>query len=155
MIKVSLKLKTDFLAGFVTEDNIDAVYPQVQLACNSLAEGSCAGAELTGWRTLPEDYNRQEILHILQVAGTIRSHSTALVLIGVGGSYLGARAAIEFLGGRYVNDFAYVKVFFVGNSFCPEELVSVLKLCDQYEVSSRSEERRVGKECRSRWSPYH
>ncbi len=105
-------------------------------AAAALADGTCAGAAMTGWRTLPSDFDRDEFARIKDAAAKIRRESTALVVIGIGGSYLGGRAALEFLGSRYINDFAEVKIYFIGTSLCPEALSNVMRICDrQADVS--------------------
>ena len=130
-----LKLDMTHLKNFLTNDEIEAQMRWARRANAELDAGKCQGNDFIGWRTLPEDYDKEEFARIKKAAAKIRSDSQVLVVIGIGGSYLGARAAIEFLGSRFYNDFADLKVYFVGNSICGEELTAVMKLCEGKDVS--------------------
>ena len=132
---MSIKLETKHLNGFVAENAVASVMEEVKKACHEFDAGTCKGNDFIGWRTLPTDYDKEEFARIVKAAEKIRRDSQVLVVIGIGGSYLGARAAIEFLGSQYYNDFADLKVYFVGNSICPEELSKVLKLCEGKDIS--------------------
>ena len=131
---MSLTLNTEYLKGFLTEAELSAASKEAAEAARALAEGSCAGNDFIGWRNLPTDYDREEYARIKKAAARIRESAQVLVVIGIGGSYLGARAAIEFLGGAHFNDLAPLKVLFVGNSICPEELQHALDLCEGKDV---------------------
>lgn len=133
---MSIMFDTKYLAGYITEEELEPVMEEVRCAAKSLRDGTCAGADMTAWRTLPSDHDRAEFARIKETAARIRRDSTALVVIGIGGSYLGGRAALEFLGSRYRNDFADVKIYFIGTSLCPEALSNVMRICDrQADVS--------------------
>ena len=132
---MSIKLETKHLKGFIADSAVASVMEEAKKACHEFDAGTCQGNDFIGWRTLPMDYDKEEFARIKAAAKRIRETSQVLVVIGIGGSYLGARAAIEFLGSQYYNDFADLKVYFVGNSICPEELSKVLKLCEGKEVS--------------------
>lgn len=133
---MSIMFDTKYLAGYITEEELEPVMEEVRCAAKSLRDGTCAGADMTAWRTLPSDHDRAEFARIKEIAARIRRDSTALVVIGIGGSYLGGRAALEFLGSRYRNDFADVKIYFIGTSLCPEALSNVMRICDrQADVS--------------------
>ena len=132
---MSIKLETKHLEGFVTEAQIASMMTEAKKACAAFDAGTCEGNDFIGWRTLPTTYDKVEFARIQKAAAKIRETSQVLIVIGIGGSYLGARAAIEFLGSRYYNDFAALKIYFVGNSICPEELSKVLRLCEGKEVS--------------------
>ena len=133
---MSIKFDTQYLEGYVTEEELAPVMAEAREAAASLAGGTCAGADMTGWRTLPSEFDRAEFARIKDAAAKIRRESTALIVIGIGGSYLGGRAALEFLGSRYRNDFADVKIYFIGTSLCPEALSNVMRICDrQADVS--------------------
>ena len=132
---MSIKLETKYLEGFVTEEQTAALLAEAKKANREFDAGNCQGNDFIGWRTLPTTYDKEEFARIKKAAAKIRSDSQVLVVIGIGGSYLGARAAIEFLGSQYYNDFADLKVYFVGNSICPEELTKVMALCEGKDVS--------------------
>lgn len=128
-----LKFDTEYISGYADENEIEAVLEEAKAAQTALAEGTCPGADMTGWRTLPTDHDRKEYERIKATAARIRRDSSVLVVIGIGGSYLGGRAALDFLGSRYRNDFADVKVYFIGTSLCPEALNSVMRICDRHQ----------------------
>lgn len=111
----------------------DAAGPDYAAAAEAhrlLASGSGAGHEFTGWRHLPRRMAETELKPIVRAARTIRSESEALLVVGTGGSYLGARAAIELLrGGNYNQRSGEHPVYFLGNSLSPDalnELIAVL-----------------------------
>lgn len=87
-----------------------------------LRERTGAGNDFLGWLDLPEAYDREEYARIKKAAGKIRETSDALVVIGIGGSYLGARAAIEFLKNRGDGP----EIYFAGNSLSPDALSDVI-----------------------------
>ena len=122
------------IKDFVAEQDLQANMVKASLASKELDTKECKGAEYTGWRTLPFDYDKDEFERIKAAALKIRRTSQILIVIGIGGSYLGARAAIEFLGSRFYNDFAPLKIYFAGNSICPQELSYVLELCKDKDV---------------------
>ncbi len=128
---MSIKFNTDYLKGYVSEEELEPVLAEAKAAAAALTDGSCPGAEMTGWRTLPNAYDKEEFARIKKTAARIRRDSTVLIVIGIGGSYLGGRAALDFLGSRYRNDFADVKIYFVGTSLCPEALSNVMRICDR------------------------
>lgn len=133
---MSITFNTQYLKGYITEEELAPVMQKAKKAAAELAGGTCRDAAMTAWRTLPADTGRAELAHIKDTAARIRKNSTALIVIGIGGSYLGGRAALEFLGSRYRNDFADVKIYFIGTSLCPEALSNVMRICDrQADVS--------------------
>ena len=93
-------------------------------AHRALVDGTGAGSDFTGWLGLPLRIKETELKSILSAAQKIRSRSKALVVIGIGGSYLGARGAIELL--RPLPKEGDPKVFFVGNGLSPDALNNVL-----------------------------
>jgi len=123
--------KGDFLQGKLMDENLK----KAQAESLRLASGSCRGADFTAWYTLPQDLDQNELQRIKEAALEIRQHSQVLVVIGIGGSYLGARAAIELLGGRHFNDFSPLVIYFAGNSICPRELSDIMRLCEDKDVA--------------------
>ena len=95
------------------------------------------GNDFLGWIDLPVNYDREEFARIKAAAKKIRRDSDILLVIGIGGSYLGARAVIEFLHGSYYNQQRKntPDIYFIGNSFNGEELKDVLELCEGKDVS--------------------
>ena len=85
----------DSLSGFINEEEYAAIYPQVEAAHNQLEAKSGPGNDFLGWMYLPRDYDKEEFERIKAAAAKIREDSDVLVVAGIGGSYLGARAVIE------------------------------------------------------------
>ena len=132
---MSVKFNGKYLNGFVSQAEFDNVYPQVELCHNILHAKSGAGNDFLGWLDLPFSYDKEEFGRIKKAAEKIRSDSDVLVVIGIGGSYLGARAAIEYLGSMQYNDLNDLKVYFVGNNISPDYLNNILKLCEGKRLS--------------------
>lgn len=95
------------------------------------------GNDFLGWIDLPKDYDREEFARIKAASQKIRRDSDILLVIGIGGSYLGARAVIEFLQGANYNQKRKntPDIYFIGNSFNGEELKDVLELCEGKDIS--------------------
>ena len=132
---MSVKFNGKYLNGFVSQAEFDNVYPQVELCHNILHAKSGAGNDFLGWLDLPFSYDKEEFGRIKKAAEKIRSDSDVLVVIGIGGSYLGARSAIEYLGSMQYNDLNDLKVYFVGNNISPDYLNNILKLCEGKRLS--------------------
>lgn len=132
---MAVKFNGKYLNGFVKDAEFDNIFPQVELAHKVLHEKSGAGNDFLGWLDLPFTYDKEEFSRIKKAAEKIRSDSDVLVVIGIGGSYLGARAAIEFLGSMQYNDLNDLKVYFVGNNISPDYLNNILKLCEGKRLS--------------------
>ena len=101
---MSVKLDTKYLSGFVAPWEFDNIWPQVELAHAALCGRTGPGSDFLGWVNLPETYDKEEFARIKACAARIRQDSDILVVIGIGGSYLGARAAIEALKGTLYNN---------------------------------------------------
>ncbi len=132
---MSIRLNRAYLEGFVEQSDFERVKPKVVSAHESLCSGTIKGNDYIGWLTLPKDYDRGEFERIKAAGKRIRETSDVLVVIGIGGSYLGARAVIELLGTQYFNDLSPLKVYYAGNSISPDSLNQVLKLCEGKRVS--------------------
>ena len=132
---MSVKFNAKYLNGFVSQAEFDNVYSQVELCHNTLHAKSGAGNDFLGWLDLPFSYDKEEFARIKKAAEKIRNDSDVLLVIGIGGSYLGARAAIEYLGSMQYNDLNDLKVYFVGNNISPDYLNNILKLCEGKRLS--------------------
>ena len=136
--------------GFISSEEIQNMKAAVMGAKEVLVSKRGAGNDFLGWIDLPVDYDKEEFARIKKAAAKIQGDSDVLLVIGIGGSYLGARAAIEFLTHSFYNvlnkeERKTPEIYFVGNSISSKyirDLQDVLKGKD-----FRSEERRVGKEC--------
>lgn len=132
---MAVKFNGRYLDGFVSRQEFDNIYSQVELSHSILHGKTGAGNDYLGWLNLPFDYDKQEFERIKKAAAKIRSDSDVLVVIGIGGSYLGARAAIEFLGSQYHNEFSNLKIYFAGNNISPDYLNRIIRLCEGKRVS--------------------
>ncbi len=136
---MSLKLNSKYLCGFVNSDELSALESDVKKAHSLLNENrdSAAGKDFHGWLRLPFDYDKEEFARIKKCADKIISDSQVFVVIGIGGSYLGARAAIEFVKSKNYNLTAKAtpKIFFLGNSISPTELSEVYSICENCDFS--------------------
>lgn len=118
MLKVDLSGATSFF------DAAGPDYAAAAAAHRTLAEHAGSGAEFTGWLELPQRVKNGELKQILSAASKIRGRSEALVVIGIGGSYLGAKGAVELLRPRpQAGD---PRIFFAGNSMSPDALMLLL-----------------------------
>lgn len=88
---------------FVNEHELDNLAEEVLLAHKRLHDKTGAGSDFLGWIDLPRDYDREEYERIKQAAAKVRSNSDVFLVIGIGGSYLGARAAVEMLKNGFYN----------------------------------------------------
>ena len=93
-----LKLDLSNASSFLSQDYLSSRMEALEKARVMLAEHNGPGGDFTGWVRLPEEYDKEEFARIQAAAKKIRSDSEVLVVIGIGGSYLGARAVIELLG---------------------------------------------------------
>ena len=134
---MALKFNEVFAAPFLNENDLLGLEPQVKVAHELLTEGKCLGSDFLGWVALPENYDKEEFARIKAAAKKIREDSDVLVVIGIGGSYLGARAAIEFLHSQNYNQLANgsPEIYFAGNTLSPSALADIIKLCDGKRVS--------------------
>ena len=94
---MALKLECGYLKGFIGEHEYAAMASQVESAHALLASGKGPGNDFLGWVDLPTNYDKEEFARIKAAAERIKKNTDVFIVIGIGGSYLGARAAIEFL----------------------------------------------------------
>ena len=136
---MSLKLNGKYLGSFINDSEIKSIEAEVLNAHSLLNENSCnaAGNDFHGWLQLPLNYDKEEFLRIKKCASKIISDSQVLVVIGIGGSYLGARAAIEFVKSKNYNVTAEgtPRIFFLGNSISPTEISEIYSICEDCDFS--------------------
>ena len=126
---MSVKFNGKHLAKFIRPEEYDAIYPQVELAHRQLNDHSGPGNDFLGWMDLPKTYDKEEFARIKQAAEKIRSDSDVLLVAGIGGSYLGARAVVEACKGVYHNDIEDgVKIYFCGNTISPTYLNDIIRI---------------------------
>ena len=101
---MKLNFNYQFAKNFFNEDELKQIKPYVELANEVLTSKTGAGNDFLGWVDLPETYDKDEFARIKKAAEKIKNDSEVLVVIGIGGSYLGAKAAIEFLSHSFYNN---------------------------------------------------
>ncbi|MBQ9079336.1 MAG: glucose-6-phosphate isomerase [Ruminococcus sp.] len=134
---MSLKLNTKYLQDFINPDELAGIKAQVEAAAESLHSKTGLGNDFLGWVNLPTDYDKEEFDRIKAAAEKIKSNSDILIVIGIGGSYLGARAAIELLKSPLYNNMKKdtPDIYYVGNRINPTYLNEVIALCKDKDFS--------------------
>ena len=126
---MSVKYNGKHLAKFIRPEEYDTIFPQVELAHQQLESRSGAGNDFLGWLDLPVNYDKEEFARIKEAAKKIRQDSDVLLVAGIGGSYLGARAVVEAVKGLYHNDTEDgLKIYFCGNTISPTYLNDIIKV---------------------------
>ncbi len=120
---------------FFRQEELDNLKEQIKVVHDALHNKTGAGNDFLGWVDLPVDYDKEEFDRIKKAAEKIRNDSDVLVVIGIGGSYLGAKAAIDFLNGPFYNNLEKPQIIFAGNNISPNYLNSVLKCLEGKDVS--------------------
>ncbi len=134
---MATRLNTRYAEKFIDQSKYQAAAARVPEIHEMLHNGTGLGNDFLGWLSLPTDYDKEEFSRIKKAAEKIRSDSDILIVIGIGGSYLGARAAIEFLTSPNYNLTAKntPQIFFSGNSISSAALTELLALCEGKRVS--------------------
>lgn len=114
-----------------------ALAPRLRIAHDHLQKGDGAGSDFTGWVRLPENYDKEEFARIKAAAARIKADSQALVVIGIGGSYLGARGVIECLRSPNYNlkKKDTPNIYFVGNGLSSDYMSEIVELLDGVDFS--------------------
>ena len=125
---------------FIREEEVQNMAVQVAAAKEVLVSKSGAGNDYLGWIDLPVDYDKEEFARIKKAAAKIQSDSEVLVVLGIGGSYLGARAAISFLSSNFYNestkeDRGTPEIYFAGNSISASYLNDLVKVIGDRDFS--------------------
>ena len=132
-----LNFKDEYVKNFLNDHEYDLISDQVKLAHNMLHNKTGPGSDFLGWLNLPTDYDKDEFNRIKSAAKKIKSNSQIFIVIGIGGSYLGARACIEFLKSPNYN--ALKKdtpdIYFIGNSISSTALSEILSICEGKDIS--------------------
>lgn len=132
-----LEVKTFHMDSLIPMPYEEAMAPRLGLAHEKLQSGAGPGGEFTGWVRLPEDYDRGEYARIKAAAAKIRKNSGALVVAGIGGSYLGARGVIDLLCSPSYNlkKKDGPNIYFAGNGLDADALGETLDLLDGVDFS--------------------
>ncbi len=135
---MAMNLKMTGVAGFVELRELESMAPLMDTVNKVLLDKSGAGNDFLGWLDLPVDYDKEEFARIQAAAKKIQGDSDVLVVIGIGGSYLGARAAIEFVKGQMYNGVReenIPEVYFVGNNISSSYINDVIKIIGNRDFS--------------------
>ena len=132
-----LKLDLSKLDQFLPQDYVTARQDDLAQAADMLARHNGPGGDFTGWVTLPRDYDKEEFARIKAAAKKIRRQSQVLVVIGIGGSYLGARAVIELLASPNYNlkQKNTPDIYFAGNGLSTDALLELIALIGERDFS--------------------
>ncbi|MBO4992091.1 MAG: glucose-6-phosphate isomerase [Firmicutes bacterium] len=129
---MGITLKENGLHGFITEEELLKQDAQAQQCAAWLNDGQAAGSDFLGWVDLPVNYDREEYERIKKAAKKIQGQCDVFLVIGIGGSYLGARAALEFIQSPIYNNLKKdtPDIYFIGNSISSRALAEVMSLIE-------------------------
>lgn len=135
-----LNFNYKYASSFVSEAEIEQLAPAIALAHEQLHSAKGPGSDFLGWLDLPVNYDQNELAQVKKAAQRIQESSDVLIVIGIGGSYLGARAAIEMLTHSFYNMLGPAKrttprVFFVGHVISDAYLQDLLELVEDLDFS--------------------
>ena len=133
---MSIKLNDKFIKNFIREEDYKAIGAEVSAAYRMVAERSGAGNDFLGWVDLPVNYDKEEFTRIKAAAERIKKSCDVFIAIGIGGSYLGARAAIEFVKSPLYNNLKKdtPDIYFAGNSISSTALSELLAICEGKDI---------------------
>ena len=135
-VQMAIKLNGNYVKNFISESEIKAYQPMVDVADKILRTRSGAGGEMTDWVELPVNYDKEEYARILECAKEIKENCDVFIVIGIGGSYLGARAVIELMKSQMYNDIPgnSPKIYFSGCDISAEHMNALLAVCEGKDV---------------------
>lgn len=133
---MSLKFNSKYSESIVSPADIEAIAPKAVDAMDTLMSKTGEGNDFLGWIDLPTNYDKEEFDRIKKSAEYIKKNADVLIVIGIGGSYLGARAVIEAVKSYNYNLLAKdtPQIYFIGNSISPSSLNEIVSLCDGKDV---------------------
>lgn len=133
---MAIKFVSDHAEHLVSANEIKAMEEKAVSAMDTLHNKTGEGSDFLGWVTLPTDYDKDEFERIKNAAEYIKKNADVLVVIGIGGSYLGARAVIEGLTSPNYNCLKKdtPDIYFIGNSISPAMLNEVVSLCEGKDI---------------------
>ncbi len=134
---MSVHVNEKHLGAFVAPHELEAMAPLVAAAARQVEDGSGPGSDYLGWVHLPSGHDREELKRIKAAAQRIKADSQALVVIGIGGSYLGARSAIELLRSPFYNSLPKdtPDIYFAGCNLSGGYLSEIIALCKDKDFS--------------------
>ncbi len=133
---MAIRLDLKYADKFISDDQIKALEAETTEAFGKVMTGSGEGSDFLGWRDLPVNYDREEFARIKQSAEFIKKNCDVFIVIGIGGSYLGARAAVEFVKSPLYNSLKKdtPDIYFAGNSISPVQINELLSICEGKDV---------------------
>ncbi|MGL4992454.1 MAG: glucose-6-phosphate isomerase [Sarcina sp.] len=136
----SLKVDLSKASSFLNEEEVNYLADVIKTAHTKVHEGTGAGSDFLGWVDLPLNYDKDEFARIKKAAEKIKSDSEILIVIGIGGSYLGARAAIEMLNSNFYNILdnntrKTPRVIYAGNNISSAYMNDLLQVIDGKDIS--------------------
>ncbi len=133
---MALKLNDTYIKQFLAAEDMQGIAPAVKAAIDQVKNKNGLGSDFLGWVDLPVNYDKDEFARIKVAAEKIKKSCDILVVIGIGGSYLGARAAIEFVKSPSYNEKKKdtPSVYFAGNNICSSALAELLELCEGKDI---------------------
>ena len=134
---MAVKLNTKYVASFLPENSLESTKTEVLAAHDALNNATGKGSDFLGWLALPENYDKEEFAEIKKAAEKIRNDSEVLIVIGIGGSYLGARAAIEFIKSQNYNLLrkGAPEIYFAGNTISSDSLNELVEIIGDRDFS--------------------
>lgn len=136
VIKMAIRFSDKYLGGLLGTNELGSIKEDTIRAAETLTGRTGAGNDFLGWLDLPVTYDKANIEHIKAAAEKIKSSCDVLIVIGIGGSYLGARAAIEFVHGAFYNNKKKdtPDIYFVGNDISSAHLQDILSICEEKDI---------------------
>lgn len=133
---MALKFNSSFAESFVSKTELMNMETKAVEAMNTLMNKTGEGNDFLGWVDLPTEYDKEEFARIQKAAEYIKKNADVLIVIGIGGSYLGARAVIEAIKSQNYNLLCKdtPQIFFIGNSISPSMLNEIVELCADKDI---------------------
>ncbi len=134
---MSLSVNFKYCGGFADDNKLASIQSEVTAADSALRNGTGAGSDYLGWIDLPVNYDKDEFARIKKCAEKIKSDSQVLIVLGIGGSYLGARAAIEFIKSSNYNLTCKgtPQIYFGGNTLSSAAVAELISLVEGKDFS--------------------
>ena len=133
---MAIRFSDKYLGGIISTNELASIKEETIRASKTLTERTGEGNDFLGWLDLPVTYDKANIEHIKSAAEKIKKSCDVLIVIGIGGSYLGARAAIEFVHGAFYNNKKKdtPDIYFVGNDISSMHLQDILSICKDKDI---------------------
>lgn len=137
---IYIKITLDYTNSFISEDEIQNLQPYVKTSAELLEEGKGPGSDFLGWIELPSNFDKEEFKKIKLAAEKIQRDSDVLLVIGIGGSYLGTRACIDALSHSFYNNLSKdqrktPEIYYVGNNISSTYLTDLLDVIEGKDIS--------------------